>query len=103
MSTVTNVKYPRPMLNVSGLKTMKHNLHCLVNTSISRICSVLISRQWSPPDLCIGILNDVDDALLWKLLVVKNVLGCILHVLLGLGSIHLVYLPVQFLKEGLKH
>ena len=54
MSTLPNVKSPmltRPMLNVSGLKMMKHSLHCLVNTSISRICSVLISRQWSPPDL----------------------------------------------------
>ena len=64
MSTVANVISPmltRPMLNVSGLKIMKHSLHCLVNTSISRMCSVLISRQWSPPDLLFFLESGVKN------------------------------------------
>ena len=36
-----------PRLDVSGLKIMKHSLHCLVRMSTGRMWSIVIIRDWS--------------------------------------------------------
>ena len=59
MSMVTSVMSPMltsPELSVSGLNITQQSLHCLVNTSISNMCSVLISKHRSSPDLLLFLV-----------------------------------------------